>query len=415
MDAVIFCKRGRSTSSWDIAGAPMLVRQLEWLRRLGCARIAVEIDPSHNAWKALFDALDEHPIGAGVERVISAEPLGPAGVAARAGFGEAPYIAISTAVLGDCSLDALVELGPGHKGMLRPMAGLEGCVGADVLLLDDAHPAVVAAVDVDGWGVVIRDRADANALGAKALARELPSIVVHAHERSPGVWVARGAVLSDEATLRAPLFIGASAIVNDGATIGPDAVIGARAIIEPRATVASAIVEADTIVGEGVLLERCTAQGATIVDWATNARATIDDPLIVAPREARSRSLLSSLVALCLLVVIAPLSLASRPLRPLREALLGLVRGERCWVGVASAPDRAASGSSLARMADSAPVGVFSIEQGLYALDATEDDRRRARAWYALSKSASVDLGLLVGAARAAFAQRLRNTKLQPT
>lgn len=415
MDAVIFCKRGRSTSSWDIAGAPMLVRQLEWLRRLGGARIAVEIDPSHAAWQALFAALDEHPIGAGVERVISAEPLGPAGVAARAGFGETPYLAISTAVLGDCSLGALVELGPGHKGMLRPIAGLEGCLGADVLLLDDAHPSIEAGVAIDGWGVLVRDRADANSLGAMALAREVPSIVVHAHEQRPGVWVARGAVISEEAKIHAPVFIGASAIINDGATIGPDVVIGARAIIEPRATVTDAIVEADTIVGEGVLLERCTAQGATIVDWATNARATIDDPLIVAPREGRSRSLLSSLVALCLLVVIAPLSLVLSPLRPMRDALIGLARGERCWIGVGASEDKGRDRSSLARMADSAPVGVFSIEQALYAPDATEEDRRRSRAWYALSKSASVDLRLLVGAARATRAQRFRNTKLQPT
>ncbi|MBL8683731.1 MAG: hypothetical protein JNK05_31455 [Myxococcales bacterium] len=299
--------------------------------------------------------------------------------------------------------------------MLRPSTGLEGCVGADVLLLDDAHPAVEAAVTVDGWGLVVRDRADANRLGSMALARELPSIVVHAHEQRPGVWIARGAVVSEGAALHAPVFIGAGAIITDGATIGPDAVVGARAIVERQATVADAIVEADTIVGEGVLLERCTAQGATIVDWATNARATIEDPLIVASREGRPRSWLSSLVALCLLVVIAPLSLVLGPLRPLRDALIGLARGERCWVGV-GAPERTGrSGSSLARMADSAPVGVFSIEQALYAPDATEEDRRRARAWYALSKSASVDLALLRGAARATIAQRLRNTKLQPT
>ena len=414
MDAVVYCKRGRSPSSWDVAGAPMLVRQLEWLRQLGCARIAVEVDPSHGAWQALFTALDQHSVGAGVERVLSAEPLGPAGVAARAGFGASPYIAISTSVLGDCSLDRLLASGPGHKAMLRPVAGLEGCLGADILLLDDEHPAVSAGVEIDGWGVVLRDRGDACALGSMALDHRLSSIIVHAHERSPGIWVARGAVVSDRALLRGPVFIGADAIINDNAQVGPCAVVGARSIVEPAAIVAHSVVEAATIVGEGVLLERCTAQGSTIVDWASNAKAMIDDPLIVAARDDRPRSLLSSIVALCLLAVIAPVSLLIAPLRSLRNSLIGLARGERCWVGVRASEARGHGRSALARMADDAPVGVISIESALVSGEATEEHRQRAHAWYALAKSAAVDLALVADVVRAALAQRPRTTKLQP-
>jgi hypothetical protein len=110
-----------------------------------------------------------------------------------------------------------------------------------------------------GWGARVRDLATARELGDLVLEKRLPPaggahafpIQVHASERSPGVWVARGADVDPGAIVRAPAWIGPGAVVEAGARLGPGTHVGARAVISRAASVRACVVDEAVIVQRG--------------------------------------------------------------------------------------------------------------------------------------------------------------------
>ena len=60
MDALIFCRPGSfGVRRFNIAGRPLIVRQLQWLRALGVERVAIEVgltgDEEFTEWFAAGD------------------------------------------------------------------------------------------------------------------------------------------------------------------------------------------------------------------------------------------------------------------------------------------------------------------------------------------------------------------------
>ncbi len=76
-------------------------------------------------------------------------------------------------------------------------------------------------------------------------------------ERSPGVHVATGAHVHDDATLRPPVAVSADCEVGPGAVIGPHTALGRNVTVEAGAVVARSVVDGDTRVGANATLLDC--------------------------------------------------------------------------------------------------------------------------------------------------------------
>ncbi|MFO0559607.1 MAG: hypothetical protein U0269_16435 [Polyangiales bacterium] len=395
MDGVIFVDAA-SSAHWDIAGTPLLVRQLEWLFENGCKRVIVERCADDPRWDEVEQALESHAAAAIVERVLTAAPLGPMELARRSGLGDEKFIAISSRTLASTDLRAVYALDAGTKAMLTPPHGYEALYDADVLVLSKAQPKIESAASVDGWGVVFSCEQEAHELGCAVLDKRVQGVVVHGAEVTPGIWTTRGTVIEDGAILRAPIFVGAAARVCSGAVVGPNAVIGAHTVIEPAAIVREAVVRAETIIGEGVVIERCAAAGEEIEDWRTGATASLGDELLLSKRTSAVGSLVPRMLAALATVLLAPIAALTRAGRALLSELWQVALGQRCWIGstveLASDDSVHSASEGLVRAAERAPRGVISIDRALWLQG---EDRLRMLAWYAREKSLSVDASLL--------------------
>lgn len=404
MDAVIFVGSAgsagaldeRSSAHWDVAGTPLLIRQLEWLFESGCKRVVVERCASDEHWDEVEQALESNAAAAIVERVLTAKPVGPMELARRAGLGDEPFVALSSRTLVASKFADISSIEPGTKAMLSPPSGHEVLFDADVLVLSNARPKIESAATVDGWGALFSCEQEAHALGCAVLSGAVSGVVVHGAEVTPGVWSTRGTVIEDGAILHAPLFVGASARVCAGARVGPNAVIGARAVIEPTAIVRDAVVRSETIIGEGVVIERCSAAGESVEDWTTGASASLGDELLLSKRTSAVSAIVPRALAMVAALVLAPIAALTAAGRALLSELWQVVRGQRCWVGSTTelASDESARSASvgLVRAAEMAPRGVISIDRALWTHG---EDRLRMLAWYAREKSLSVDASLL--------------------
>ena len=92
------------------------------------------------------------------------------------------------------------------------------------------------------------------------LGGEMQGLQIDAREVGRGVWLARGASLSPDATVHAPVYVGPFASVR-AAELGPFAVVGAGAIVSGQATVVNASVGARTYVGPHMELNNVVVRG----------------------------------------------------------------------------------------------------------------------------------------------------------
>ncbi len=233
-------------------------------------------------------------------------------------------------------------------------------------------------------------------------------IQVHAAQIAPGVWRAQGAFIHHDARLRRPLLVGADAVVRAGATIGPLAIIGNRAVVDAGTTVVEATVGENTLVGEGLALRRCSAEGRQLVDLDGDRGVAIDDPLILDVREP-ARSAPTRWLALALLGLLSPLTAVVQGLRAcglsiamptLISRLREVKRGRRAWVGVNAGRSAPSAHLELSMEAATAPTGLIDIGLALFAGESDTTERLRLLAWYAEAKCARVDAQLLWRLAR---------------
>jgi hypothetical protein len=310
MLAVIY--RGSTTPDLPllpIAGRPLILRQLQWLRACGFDQVAVEV-PDGADGSEVARCLQEDPLGWDVVPVATDAPLPPAEVARRAGFPEDVIVlGMQADSLGGGDLAQIYLLasslvakrGTGPSGdlviQLPPPAFLPRPFGDLSLLLLGACRGMGQVATGNGWGTSVRCAADAIALGAAVLEGRMrslaPWLLIHAAERSPGVWVARGGRIETGAKVVPPVLVGAGALVRSGAQIGPRVYLGDRAVVERGAVLADALVAPATIVGEGVTAESVLLTPAGIRHAERDgAFLPIEDPLILASRrkqEARRR------------------------------------------------------------------------------------------------------------------------------
>jgi NDP-sugar pyrophosphorylase family protein len=424
----------------SIAGRPLIERQLQWLRAVGCQRVALEIGTDPESSELACWLSEREALGADVTIVLASHPLGAAEVAQRAGFPVGvPFLAVPGDVLGDGDLTQLYRVAnaSGAWAMTNPPEGTPHPLEAGVVRLlgpRREHPKIV---DGAGWTARVKTVRDAMALGSAALMKRLPEqggahawgIQIHASEIEPGIWVARGATVDPGAKLTAPVLIGAEAIIRAGAQVGPDAFIGDRAVIEAEAVVADATVEPGTIVGEGVALRGCVASPWSVTELSGGEGAALEDSLIIGHRDRRPKAPLSSRAAALamLFVLLLPASLLylgralfglsswrserlfskHGPVR-LRNGTTGIgivdlvprlydvLRGYRSLLGVAttvSAVEGVSPGLLVGAM--SAPFGAIDIEPALVPEGGDLEMRLRGRAWYAHAKSPGIDLTLV--------------------
>lgn len=247
-----------SLSLVDLAGRPLIFRQVQWLHACGCDRVVVEVHPAERELRRWVDA-NARTLGPAVVAVECprSEPLESTLARARID-GSGPVLVVSARVLGDFDpARALARAGSGgaivHAEAPQPGSGR--FVSGSVRIWKSG--AAVPNVVVPGWCTELASSRDVRDLGFAALAGALPPeddaghlapVLVHAFEQAPGVWLARGAWVSPEARLVGPVLICEDAVVDAGAVIGPRAVLGPRAAAERGAAIAETAVPANTIV-----------------------------------------------------------------------------------------------------------------------------------------------------------------------
>ncbi len=286
----------------SVAGPPLVIRQLQWLRAASVERAAIDIGSDARGEELRRLVSRQAALARNVVFVPTASVLQPGVIADAAGFpAHAPFLVLPDTVLGNADLAAFYRRAPTRGvrvGRLAPPLAVEPFAPAEVHLVT-ATTGPVELEDLPGWGTHLETPGAALRLACKALLGRLPrpegtsQLLIHAAEREPGVWVARGALLQRGVEVNPPVLIGPQALVCGGARIGPGAVIGARAIIERGATLVNAVVEEETVVGEGLEVRDAiaTPEGLGALD-GTGPVLPLGDPLLLARRRLLSRTAL---------------------------------------------------------------------------------------------------------------------------
>jgi hypothetical protein len=389
----------------DIAGKPLVSRQLLWLRSMGCEKVVVEIGPGDDgiALLAYLDHFDA--LGADVVSILSPRPLGIDGLGARAGIGiDVPRVVIDSDVLGDTDATTLFSGLDGRDREARPgppapraatgHAFAPGSVGVRRAGRDAEE------VGAEGWTVRLRDRADAFALTCGYLSGELGAreLTLPGTAITPGIYMGRGAVIEAGAEVRGPVLIGPGAIVRSGARVGPFVVLGARAVVERGAVVEEAHVAPEVLVGEGLALRDVAVDASGIEPLTPGERTSIElgDALLLAPRELASQHVPLRIVAAILWVALAPFLAWTAQGRATWARVQAAARGERTLLGVSESLPVLAGAEGLRSAAARAPLGCIDVEPLITHPGASVADRLRARAWYAVAKNTRLDAALLL-------------------
>jgi hypothetical protein len=241
-------------------------------------------------------------------------------------------------------------------------------------------PRELRALDIDGWLVDATSEARAHALVEQLLTREKRGVEVRGTEIAPGVFRSRGALVVDGAELVAPCYLGPRCLIGEGARVGPGAVIGEGAIIEPGAHVEHARIADGVVIGQGVRIERACAERGRI-ERHSGRVTELGDPLLLGARE--DRAIPSRLLAAAAMGFVAPCAvlLERTPMAPLARRLGRIIDGRGAWIGVRDDLD---------------PDGVvIDVLPDLVPLDALDEEREAARAFYRARKSRWGDAKLL--------------------
>ncbi len=246
---------------YAIAGRTLLERQLGWLYDSGVDEVFLElgaesIDVDIMRW------LQRSPLGLRVRPVQAGASLNELeALATAAGVTtEGPVVSLVSSTI--ARVDLSQYFGSAVDGGVRlelVSAGL-GLAAAEVVISRiGQHPTRV--LEAEGWGAQLKTPADAMVISSALLkcGGKLGdfSISIPGTERSPGVWVARGARISSDAVLRAPLYVGYGSWIRAGATVGPNCQIGENVVVMHDAKTTNLVVPNDAIVDHtGVHLVR---------------------------------------------------------------------------------------------------------------------------------------------------------------
>jgi hypothetical protein len=367
-----------------IAGAPLLVRQLEWLRRAGVSRAIVNRVP-HAPLPVELSAEALLRTGVAVTWIPSAEPLEAKDLARRAGLKGVVACAVPHATLGD------VDLGEAFAALASTREEVHLVSGAcrihvQVLGEPRATATPVSRVLVrEGSLRELSSEADAHAWVEALLADPATrGVAVRGTRVAPGTYRARGSRVEPGATVIGPCFLGPDTLVAKRAVVGPGAVLDAGAVVDSGARVVHARVGAGVVVGRSVSVERACALPGRLVFHAGRT-AMIDDPLLLGAR-ASAPERLGRLAAAAALSIATPALLFDPEAAALVRRLARVACGSGAWLGERDGSD---------------PDGVvFDLAPRLAPPRASDAERAVAGALYARSRSWRTDLLLLAGVRR---------------
>jgi hypothetical protein len=390
----------------DIAGRPLLIRQLQWLRDNHIEHVVVEVCAGPHAARLAPLLLGSDPLLDGCTILPSAAPLGPQALALRAGVpAQEPLLVLPSDLLVGASLPTPC---PEARYRLQPLAGaahepLELCVAVPGHEPTHTH-------ELAGWAMRIASPAVAHAASCAVLMGRAPGVLVHAAEVRHGVWLGRGAQVAPSAQLQPPVLVGAEARVLHGATLGPEVIVGPRSVVERRAHLTSASLAEDTLVGERSELRGVHVRGGRVERFADGEVRYSADPLQLMALARAEAAIAAKLTALALLaVLLLPwLALAAwgalrgkrallRTRTPLGSVwqggldsrldcvprLLDVLRGRRDLLG-------AVDPALLDELGESRPA---ALDVGAVLAPAAQPDtRRRMLRWYRWHKRPGLDL-----------------------
>lgn len=417
MRAIVYEVEGNvGAGAFDIAGRPLLIRQLQFLRDSGVEDVIVEVCDGHAAIERAASLLGADPLTARVHLLPSAHPLSVAELARRAGIpSDELFLALPADLVLHGSPD--LQVASPTRYLFAPPEGVEE-EKVSLQLRSVRNPADGApGLTTKGWAMRIRNYERAHAVSCAALEGRTQGLLLHASEIRPGVWYARGARVSPDAQVVAPALIGPDARIFAGAKIGPRIVVGQACVIERDASLADVSLEAHTIVGDGTRIRGAHANARGMTSFADGSQFPVTDPLILSVRNPVGTALSSRLFALILLVLLATpwlLSLAVRKLlrrspapsaNPrstdvpsdagrgvvnLLPALFDVVMGQRDLVGI-NDPQALAAASRERLVALRA--GAFDLSKAL-APGASTATLLRMWRWYQVHKSGPLDRAL---------------------
>jgi hypothetical protein len=314
----------------DIAGRPLLVRQLQWLRDCGIEDVVVEVCTGPHAHARGRFLLSDEPL---ISRAVTLPTNGPQGaseLARRAGIApellriEIPASALcagSPATLLNAHSPSRVRFTSDVVSHARPVI-----VGVTTdLARADLPTSPIEDAGADAWGAHIESAELAQTFGCAALSGGVSGLMIHASESAQKrhVWLARGAHVETGAKIEPPVYLGANALVVAGAHVGPCAVIGDGTVVERGAVVSNGCVAANTIVGEGVRIRHAYADQLGLVEFSDEKRISIVDDWVLSCRHSPATTLGSrATAAAMLLTLLVPWLIGG---------LYAIVRGISCW------------------------------------------------------------------------------------
>lgn len=410
MYALIYEAGARGAAIWDIAGRPLLMRQLQWLRDNGVNNVVIEVCVGPHAAQLSEWLFSTDPLLTDVIVIPSGAPLGALALAQRAGLpADELVLALPSDALVQCRLPSPAYaaryqlsapagfVGPRLEVALEPLTGER----------EPAEPAT-------GWALRLTNAQDAHKLSCAVLTGAAPGVLVHASEARPGVWLGRGANIASSARLRAPVLIGAFARVAANAEVGPRTVVGAGAVVGASAALSDVVVANETLVGEGTRARGSLLGETGIVDMRDGAFKPVHDPLELASvgtaRRPNASTRIFALLGLLWLLVpwlfatlllgmfrpgvkrLAPRRLHTGglglPVLDVAPRLFDVLLGRRVLLGPVDVHLLDALQPGVAPLA-----GAVDIVPKLCPGPSTSDRLRLLR-WYALNKARALDLRL---------------------
>lgn len=417
MKALVFATEDApGAGALDLAGRPLLVRQLQWLRDLGIEEVAIEIVDGPHADACAALVLGSDPLTARCTVIPTARAIGAAALAERAGLAPdelflalpGPVVAQATLTLPDACCSVELEAPPFALDERRIVLAFRTL--SEVASESEPHP---------GWAVYVPDATSAHTLSCAAVAGQAEGLLIHGAEVRPGIWYARGARVAEDATLVPPVVIGPEARVFARARLGPNVIVGRRAVVEREAVLSEVSVAPATLVGEGARVRQAHVDASGFTSFADGVRTEVRDPLLVTSTALGNTSLAArGLAVLWLLIWMLPWCAAAaltllfgrRPVRGqcwreqrLLEGTTGLG-----WVDVAPRLlDVALGRRDLVGVPppvlDLHPDGPAGMRPGALNVSAALGSGHvlpSMLAWYRLNKSPGVDTALLCDALR---------------
>ncbi|MBI5534515.1 MAG: hypothetical protein HY898_17450 [Deltaproteobacteria bacterium] len=366
-----------------ICGAPLLVRQLEWLRKAGATRVTIN-RVAGEPLPAALRASELRNTGVEVVWIPSDRPLGVGELLARAEASPGVAIVLLHGRLGSIDLRRGWQLAV-ETGDSVVMACGELSAFARHATDPLRQPRLL---QLEGWLLDVTSEHAAQQLSERVLSEECTGIEIRGSKIAPGVWRARGALAVEGSTLRPPCYLGRGSLVAEGALLGPGGILGEHAILEEGAEVVHGRVDDHVVIGQGVVVDHACALDGRMVRHG-GRQIEIQDSLLMG-RTGRG-GLATRLAAAAALLVVAPAgALLNGRARVLARRLERVAQGSARWVGARDDADE-----------DAAVIDVLAL---LVPPGAGDDEKRAARAIYARNKNAILDTKLvaawLIGSAR---------------